>query len=209
MIKKYLKTLIVTSVVILLPILLGVIMWDKLPEQIPFHWNAAGEVDGWASKSFGVFGMPFILLGFQWLCALVTGADPKKANHSEKVLHLVLWIIPVLQLVLFSITYITALGGDVPMDVVMSLFMGLLFVIIGNYLPKCQQNYTIGIKMSWTLNSEENWNRTHRFAGRLWVICGLVIMVAGCFTFWAIFAMLLPMVIAPVVYSYALHRKGI
>ena len=172
MIKKYLKTLIVTSVVILLPILLGLLLWDKLPEQIPFHWNAAGEVDGWASKPFGVFGMPFILLGFQWLCALVTGADPKKANHSEKVLHLVLWIIPVLQLVLFSITYITALGGDVPMDVVMSLFMGLLFVIIGNYLPKCQQNYTIGIKMSWTLHSEENWNRTHRFAGRLWVICG-------------------------------------
>lgn len=209
MIKKYLKTLIVTSVVILLPILLGVIMWDKLPEKIPVHWNAAGDVDGWASKPFGVFGMPFILLGFQWLCALVTGADPKKANHSEKVLHLALWIIPVLQLVLFSITYITALGGDVPMDVVMSLFMGLLFVIIGNYLPKCQQNYTIGIKMSWTLHSEENWNRTHRFAGRLWVICGLVIMVAGCFTFWAVFAAALPMVIAPVVYSYTLHRKGI
>lgn len=209
MIKKNLKTLIITSVVILLPILLGVIMWDKLPEKIPMHWNAAGDVDGWASKPFGVFGMPFILLGFQWLCALVTGADPKKANHSEKVLHLVLWIIPVLQLVLFSITYITALGGDVPMDVVMSLFMGLLFVIIGNYLPKCQQNYTIGIKMSWTLNSEENWNRTHRFAGRLWVVCGLVIMVAGCFTFWAVFAATLPMVIAPVVYSYTLHRKGI
>ena len=209
MIKKNWKTLVITSIVILTPILLGLLMWEKLPEKIPVHWNAAGEVDGWAGKPFGVFGMPLIMLAFQWLCVALTGTDPKQKNHSEKVLHLVFWIIPVLELVLFSMTFVTALGTEVPMDVVMSLFMGLLFVVIGNYLPKCKQNYTIGIKISWTLDSEENWNRTHRFAGRIWVIGGLVIMVAGCFTFWAVFAATLPMVIVPVLYSYALHRKGI
>ena len=81
---------------------------------------------------------------------------------------------------------------------------------MGNYLPKCQQNYTIGIKIPWTLNSEENWNRTHRFAGRLWVVCGLALMLTGFFGgFWIFFAVVLLMVLAPLAYSYALHRKGV
>ena len=210
MIKKNWKTLLVTSLIILLPILAGVILWDHLPEQIPSHWNAAGEVDGWSSKPFAVFGMPAILLAVQWLCVFATGSDPKKAAHSDKMIHLVLWLVPVLNTVLSLITYATALGQVVLVDVVMPAFVGLLFVIIGNYLPKCKQNYTIGIKIPWTLNSEENWNRTHRFAGWLWVACGLGIMATsflGGFEFF--FGIALIMVLAPVIYSYILHRKGI
>ena len=93
MIKKNLKVLIITSIVILLPVLAGVILWNKLPEQMPSHWNAAGEIDGWSSKWFSVFGMPLMMLAFQWICALGTSADPKKSNHSDKVVQLVLWMI--------------------------------------------------------------------------------------------------------------------
>ena len=210
MIKKNWKTLVITSVMILLPILAGVILWNQLPEQIPSHWNAAGEIDGWSSKPFAVFGMPLILLAVQWLCVLATSADPKKASHSEKILHLVFWIIPVLNGVLSAVTYASALGKDVPMEVVISVFMGLLFVIIGNYLPKCKQNYTIGIKIPWTLSSEENWNKTHRLAGRLWSVCGLGIMLTGFLgNFLIILPFALAMAIVPIVYSYLLHRKGI
>ena len=94
MIRKYWKLLLITSLVQLLPVLVGLILWDQLPAQIPTHWNTVGEVDGWSSKAFAIFGLPGIMLAVQWLCALGTGADPKKANHSEKVLQLVLWIIP-------------------------------------------------------------------------------------------------------------------
>ena len=77
-------------------------------------------------------------------------------------------------------------------------------------MPKCKQNYTIGIKILWTLHSEENWNRTHRFAGRLWLVCGIVIMLTGFFGgVWAFFGITLAMIVAPVVYSYALYRKGV
>lgn len=210
MIKKNLKVLIITSIVILLPILAGLVLWNQLPEQIPFHWNAAGDVDGWAGKPFAVFAMPVILLGFQWLCVLATSFDPKKANHSGKVLQLVLWIIPVLSALLHVLVYATALGNEIRIEVVMPVFMGLLFAIIGNYLPKCKQNYTIGIKLPWTLNSEENWNRTHRFTGRLWLVLGLVIMLTGFLgSFWILFAVLFIMVLVPLLYSYILHRKGI
>ena len=210
MIKKNLKTLIVTSILIVLPVLAGIILWDRLPEQMPTHWNAAGDIDGWTSKPFTVFGLPLILLAAQWLCVLGTLADPKKENHPVKVLHLVLWIIPVLSLVLGTITYATALGKAVQVEVIMPILIGLILAIIGNYMPKCKQNYTIGIKIPWTLNSEENWNRTHRFAGWLWTFSGIVVMLTGFFGgFWIFMIIVLLMVLAPILYSYLLFRKGI
>ena len=210
MIKKNLKTLIVTSILIVLPVLAGIILWDRLPEQMPTHWNAAGDIDGWTSKPFTVFGLPLILLAVQWLCVLGTLADPKKENHPTKILHLVLWIIPVLSLVLGTITYATALGKAVRVEVIMPILIGLILAIIGNYMPKCKQNYTIGIKIPWTLNSEENWNRTHRFAGWLWTFSGIVIMLTGFFGgFWIFMIIVLLMVLAPILYSYLLFRKGI
>ena len=87
--------------------------------------------------------------------------------------------------------------------------MGALFVVIGNYLPKCKQSYTVGIKIPWTLNDEENWNKTHRLAGFLWVIGGVVIMATAFLgTFWLFFVVLIPMVIVPFVYSYSLYKKS-
>ncbi len=210
MIRKNIKLLIITSIIILLPIVAGLILWDKLPAQVPMHWNAAGEVDGWSSKVFAVFFMPLILLAFQWLCVIVTLTDPKKQNHSSKVLHLVFWILPVLTIVLSVITYATALNKSIRIEVIMPILLGLLFAIIGNYLPKCKQNYTIGIKLPWTLNSEENWNRTHRFTGRIWLIFGLLIMLTGFLgSFWIFIIIVLFMVLIPFIYSYMLHRKGI
>ena len=210
MIKKNLNILIITSIVILLPVLAGVVLWDTLPEQIPTHWNAAGEIDGWSSKPFAIFGLPLLMLAMQWLCVLVTAADPKKANHSNKLIHLVLWIIPIISVVLFVLTYVVALGTEVRMEMVMPLLVGFVLTVVGNYLPKCKQSYTIGIKIPWTLHSEENWNRTHRFAGRLWLVCGLGIMLTAFVGgFWFFLPIVLVMVLAPCIYSYLLHRKGV
>ena len=210
MIKKNLKALIISSIVIILPIFVGAVLWNHLPEQIPSHWNAAGEIDGWSSKPFAVICLPLILLAAQWLCILGTLADPKKESHSNKVLQLIFWIIPVLSLVLNSITYATAMGKEVRVEMIMPVLVGFLLSVIGNYLPKCRQNYTIGIKIPWTLNSEENWNMTHRFAGRLWIVCGFVIMLTGFFGgFWIFIGITLLMVLAPFFYSYMLHRKGV
>ena len=210
MIRKLWKTLLSTSIVILLPMLVGIFLWDQLPEQIPTHWNAAGDVDGWSGKAFAVFGLNGLMLALHWLCVLGTAADPKKANHPDKILHLVLWITPILSVVLYTVTYSNALGQELPIERILPGIIGLVFAIIGNYLPKCKQNYTIGIKIPWTLNSEENWNRTHRFAGRIWFVCGLAILLTAFFGgFWIFGAICLAMVFVPIIYSYCLHRKGI
>ena len=210
MIKRNLKVLIISSIVTLLPIVAGLILWNQLPEQIPTHWNASGEIDGWSSKPFAVFGLPLIMVAAQWLCMLGTSADPKKENHPAKVLHLVLWIIPVLSVALNTMTYMAALGKEVRIEVIMPILIGLILAIVGNYMPKCKQNYTIGIKIPWTLNSEENWNRTHRFAGWLWTFCGIALMLTGIIGGFRIFLfVVLLMVFAPILYSYLLFRKGI
>ena len=210
MIKKNWKLLTCTTLVILIPILAGILLWDRLPARMPTHWNATGEVDGWSSKPFAVFGLPGILLALHWLCVLGTAADPKKRNHSEKLLHLVLWIVPALSVVLGAVTYLTALGQPVRIEVLLPLLTGLLFTIIGNYMPKCKQNYTIGIKIPWTLESEENWNRTHRFASRLWFLGGLLIIATGFLgNVWIFLTITLVMAFIPFLYSYALYRKGI
>ena len=210
MIKKNLKVLIITSIIILLPMVAGLVLWNRLPEQVPFHWNAAGEVDGWASRPVAVFVPSAMMLALQWLCMVVTSADPKKQNHPEKVKVLVLWLIPVITVFISALMYVSALGGSVRVETLMPILLGLVFVAIGNYMPKCKQNYTIGIKIPWTLASEENWNRTHRLAGWVWVGGGVVMLLSGFLgIFWLTLVPAIIMVAVPLIYSYILHKKGI
>ena len=208
MIKKNKSTLIITTLVMLIPMIAGLFLWEKLPEQVPFHWNINGEVDDWCSKGFAVFGFPVILMGFHWLCIFACTADPKRKNYNPKMFGLVLWICPALSLLLNAFVYATALGNDLAVETIMPMLVGLMFVIIGNLLPKCRQSYTMGIKLPWTLNNEENWNKTHRFAGKIWVIGGLMIMATAFLgSFWLLMIALLAMCAVPTVYSYLLYRK--
>lgn len=208
MIKKNKGTLILTSIVLLIPILIGLLLWNRLPEQIPSHWGIDGEIDGWSSKAFAVFGFPCILLALHWICVLASNADPKAKDYHPKMFHLVLWICPVLSLVLNALVYTTALGYPLDVEVIMPLLEGLMFLIVGNLLPKCRQSYTLGIKLPWTLANEENWNKTHRFGGKLWVIGGIITMATAFLgSFWILLAVLIVMVAAPTIYSYSLYRK--
>lgn len=210
MIKKNLKTLIITSIVILIPIFIGLFLWNRLPDEIPIHWNVYGEVDDWGHKSVAVFVLPLFLLLMHWICVLATSKDPKNQANTEKPMLLVLWITPILSVALSTIIYITALGNELPINTVISMILGLVFVVIGNYLPKCKQSYTIGIRIPWTLKSEENWNKTHRLAGWVWVVCGLIILVCGFFNLlWLALPFALIVALVPIIYSFILHKKGI
>ena len=210
MFKENKKTLFITCAVILLPIIAGLLLWDRLPDRIPTHWGMGGEVDGWSGKGFAVFAMPALMLGIQLLCFFVTASDPKRGNIRRKYLSMVLWIIPVLSVMTSCISYAVALGAQIRVEQVIPGFIGLMFVIIGNYMPKFQQSYTMGIRLPWTLSSEENWNRTHRFGGKIWALGGIGVLFCTLMG-WGIasIVILAVVVIVPTVYSYALYRKGI
>jgi len=211
MIRENKKKLILTSIVILLPILIGLILWNKLPDQVPTHWNSAGEVDGWSSKVFAVFGLPIVLFAVHWMCILVTSVDPKKQNIEGKVLWIVFWICPIISLLVGMLSYGAALGVEFKVDKIMLAIMGIMFIVIGNYLPKCKQSYTVGIKLPWTLNDEENWNRTHRMGGKLWVISGIILLLSMLLPTSAMAIVVLAVVgvsvLVPTVYSYLLFRE--
>lgn len=208
MIKRNKGTLILTTIIMLLPMFVGLIIWNKLPEQVPVHWNINGQVDGWGSKSMLVFFLPLFLIGIHWLCALATSLDPKGANVKGKLSQLVLWICPFLSLLTNTLVYSKILGYDIAVEIIMPVTLGLLFLFIGNLLPKCRQNFTLGIKLPWTLSDEENWNKTHRFAGKLWVIGGAVMVATAVFANVIIFlTIVLLMVLVPTIYSYLLYRK--
>lgn len=204
-------TMLTTSLLILLPIVAGLILWDKLPDEIPYHWGVGGEVDGWASKPVAVFLMPLFMLAMQWFCFLASGLDPKHRNINQKVLGIVLGFIPSINLVLHILVYLYAFGYEVDVAVTLCVLCGVLFIIIGNYLPKCKQSYTLGIKLPWTLNDEENWNKTHRLAGKLWVAGGLLTMpcalLSGVWSFIVMMSILVVMCAVPTVYSYRLYKK--
>lgn len=205
------KTLVITSLICLLPIIVGALVYKRLPETIATHFDLNGNPDGWSSRAFAVFGLPAILLAVNLLLPFMLRADPKHENMSGALVNITIWTIPVLSLICSGLTLGRALGYDVRIERVLPVFMGVLFILIGNYLPKTKQSYTMGIKLPWTLASEENWNRTHRLAGFLWVLGGVFFIVMS-FIGWSVPAFVLPlavMVLVPMVYSYLLYRKGI
>ena len=208
MIKKNKRTLVAGSIVILLPILLGLFLWDRLPDQMVTHWGFDGTPNGWSSKTFAVFGLPLFLLVIHWICTIATSADPKNKILNPKMMKLIFWICPIVSVFCSVSIYAEALGLDFNIEMIGAVFTSVVFIVIGNYLPKCQQNYTVGIKLPWTLHSTENWNRTHRFAGPVWIICGILMFFSLFMKSEALMlTVILVAVLLPTLYSYFYYVK--
>lgn len=207
--REFWRHAIPTSLICLLPIAIGLILWDKLPAEMPIHWNAAGEPDNFATRGFCVFAMP----GFMCLINLLGHAclrfDARSQNAGRVMLILGRWCAPVLSLICMCMTYAWSLGNEVAIERIVPTLVGVLIAVVGNYLPKCRPSRTVGIRVPWTLRSDENWYRTHRFAGWLYLIGGLVLAVAGFCNFAVLFVAMLPVFLLPIVYSYLLYRRGI
>ena len=206
--KKY---WLITSAVTLLPIILGLLLWDRLPDKLPTHFGIDGAADGWGSKGFAVFGIPAMWLIFHLITWGVTRLDQQNRGHNEKVLNLVGLTFPTMSIAFSVLLYTRALEIELDMSAILFPLLGLLFIAMGNWLPKVKQNSTLGIKIKWTLYNEENWNKTHRFAGFVWVIGGVLFCLMG-FVPEKTLLFLLPLqilllAVVPTVYSWNLARK--
>ena len=211
MLKKNKIKVIISSIIILLPALFGIIMWNDLPDIITTHWGADGNADGLSGKVFAVFGTPIILLIFHFVCLLFTSLDKKQKDQNQKALGMVFWILPIISLFTNGIMYRAAFGKEFNLGLFMPALLGAMFIFIGNYLPKVKQNRTLGIKISWTLNNEENWNKTHRFSGKVWVVGGLILLPSVFLPLtamvWFTACVIAAMVIIPMVYSYSIYKQ--
>ena len=180
MIQKNKWKLLVSSLVILLPMVVGLFLWDSLPEQMAIHWGLNGEADGFSGRVIPAVVLPLVLLALHWVGMLVTARDPKNKDQTKKAINLIFWICPVISLLAGAAIYFAAFGKEFQMSMLVPAVLGIMFIVIGNYMPKCKQNHTLGIKIKWTLENEENWNATHRFAGKLRVAGGLLLLLC-CF----------------------------
>lgn len=206
---KFRRTLLLTTAVCLLPMLLSAALYSQLPDQIPIHWNAAGQPDNYAPKLFAAFGLPALMAVFNLLVHLLFQADPKRANMGHMLRLLALWCCPVLCVILMPVTLFSALGVPLSIPVIVSAVVGVLFILIGNYLPKSGQSYTMGVRLPWTLDDPDNWRKTARLSGYLFIFAGALIFLCGCLQlFWPALVALLLAVIVPAVYSYLLYRRA-
>jgi uncharacterized membrane protein len=204
---------ILSGILVVLNLLIGVWVYPRMPEKVPSHWNAAGQVDAYSGAFQGAFMPPLVLLGVYILFWVIPRIDPKKVNYEK--MGRVFWIIG------FAITLFLSMMYWGTLAVALGYFenlprwyfsgIGLLFVVLGNYFGKIKFNYTLGIKNPWTLASEEVWYKTHRFSGPVWIGGGILLFLIGIlpvsWTFPLFIGVMLVLVFLPTVYSYLLYRK--
>lgn len=202
------KTIIISTLCCLLPIIYGVMVYDKLPEMVATHWGANNEPNGYSHRAIAAFGIPVFMAVLNVIVNMITRSDPKRQNAPKVLRGVMYWLLPAMTVILYPMTLLYAQGVEFDFGFVCTMILGVLFTAIGNYLPKCKHNFTMGIKLPWTLASEDNWNKTHRMAGYLWIIGGIVIIVSS---FIGSYMMLLPvvllMVLIPAIYSYVTFKK--
>ena len=199
---------IVASILIL--IIFNILFYDKMPAELPTHWNFQGEADDYSSKFHAMVVIQgFLVLMNAFLCFMLD-SDPKNNKQYNLVMTISKLSMPAIMLLIYIITVMAGFGREVKVSTILPIFIGLLFIAIGNYLPKIKRNYTMGIKLPWTLNSDENWRRTHRLGGICFVIIGLCLILSVFLKSEIVF--LVPLIlggIVPAIYSYYLYTKGI
>ena len=186
-------------------------LYPGLPEQIPTHWNVRGEVDGYTAKPWGVVILPATTVFMFIIMRLIPVISPR-GYRTDKFVDVVNVFTVVL--VGFSsgiavLVLLAANGQNVPVNEIIFASIGLLFVVLGNYMGKVRKNFFIGIRTPWTLASDEVWSRTHRVGGRVFMLLGLF-MIANSFlpapVEWLIGTILVA-ALGLVVYSFVIYRK--
>ena len=199
---------LILIVLTVLPILYLGLNWSVLPESVPIHFDAKGEPNGYGSR----FVYLILPLGIYLLMLVLPRIDPRKANYA--VFEGSYYKLRLIMAVFFGVLNTTILWGIVHQTNSVQRFLPIslffLFMLIGNYMGNFRPNYFVGIKVPWTLNSDEVWIRTHKMAGKLWFWCSLAGMalffVVDKFE-WIFIPLMIVLVVLPIVYSYVIYQQ--
>lgn len=195
--------------------IIAVVAYPFLPETIPIHWNAGGEIDNMQNR-IAIFLIPLLLIFVVGCFLFSRHADPHKKNYEKfsDAYQSVLIATELLMIIMELISIVAAFEPaliNVPM--VITICLGMVFAVMGNVMPKIRENYFIGIRTPWTLSDADVWRKTHRIAGKLWFTGG-VVMLFGAFlppAFLIFFVIIATLILAgiPVVYSYVAFQRKI
>ena len=165
------KIFLITSAVCLLPILLGLYMWESLPQQIAIHFDINNNPDNFSSKAFAVFGFPIIMILFQGICCFAADISTKNHHIHRKIEHVTKWIIPLMTLILQPTMLFYATGVNLDIRRIACFIVGTMLIVTGNYLPKLDfiKNYNI---------DSEKARKINRFMGYETVILGVLMLIS-------------------------------
>ena len=209
--------LFIALVLLAIPIAYATYLYPHLPAQIPTHFNIYGEADQWGEKSSIFLGpgiMATVGLFTFFILSNIKHIDPKKFKAEDDGLFkkFALFMVAFLSILGLIITF-SSTGGKINITKLLLPFIGLAFAAMGWYMPKLHQNYFAGFKLPWTLENEDNWNETHKVAGKVWVYGGLI-QAIGSFTLPSaaglivFMSAIIPMVLIPTVFSYRMFKRG-
>ncbi len=188
----------------------AVYLW--LPDQIPSHWNLAGEIDGTMSKGWGAFMMPLIMFGLFGVFQVIPALSPKGYGIEASNSGFVGIRIAVLALfaLLNVLILLAALGAPIAMGSAVSIAVGGLLAVLGWFLDRLPRNFYVGIRTPWTIVDEDNWTRTHRLGKWLFMAAGLVMVIGGIMgaNAFVIVAAVIGAGLGPMIYSYLIYRQG-
>lgn len=156
-------------------VVLGVICYPSMPDQMVIHWGPNGEPNGFAPKLVGVTFIPVVML-FLFVAVRSQKQYYKKFQSShDTILHTLMIVLLVIHSVIIAYGY----GYMLNIGIFVTLILGILFVTIGNFMPRFRHNYLIGIRTPWSLASEEVWKNTHLLSSRVFFIGGILIMLTS------------------------------
>ncbi len=200
------KNVILSLLVTLSPALATLVLWNRIPEEIAIHFSLTGKADSYGSRATLLI-LPFVLCLLQIATVLALHFDKRQQNQNSKVKNLVLWILPVMSLFVYGFMIAVIFGvSSKTLFIALPVFLGVCFMLIGNYMPKCKFNHNTGVRTVSTLGNEENWYATHRFAGKVWFWGGFASMFLGflpmSISLYVFFPAILVIACTPAVYSY-------
>ncbi len=201
----------ITLAVVLAMGMIAVFFAPHLPDPVPTHWNAAGQVDGWTPKPWGVWLFPVLAAGLLVLFMLLPVISPRgfRLDTARRAYDIVVFVVLAFLAGVQLLAYLGAMGQGPAIEHAVPLMLGVLFIVLGNYLGKFPKNFFVGIRTPWTLASDEVWNRTHRLGGRTFMLAGVLIAVNVFLQLGTAFTISVVAVAAgvPIVYSLLLYRK--
>jgi uncharacterized membrane protein len=197
---------------IVITFILTIAIYPAIPDLVVSHWNAAGQPDGYMSKTWGLFLIPLIMTGIVALFVILPRIDPYKKNYEKFrnyydgfILVFVLFMLAIQgQIILWS------LGYQISPNITIPLLIGMLFIYLGFLIGHAEQNWFVGIRTPWTLSSKTVWKKTHEIGGKLFIIAGIIScvgIVAGAYALWFVLVPILAVAVFTVVYSYIEYQK--
>ena len=176
-----LKKLLLPTVVGLLPILMGIAVYSKLPEKMPIHWGLDGEPNGFATKWVGILILPLIMVVVNLIVQLSLETAPKT---NLKLGKLMLWLLPIMSVIFQILILSQALGYHVEIGLITMVIIGIVLIMLGNYIPKTSQNRVAGFRFPMTMRNPDNWQKTNRLGGMMLVISGILMVTGGIISIW-------------------------